>query len=272
MAFKQEDYFTVLTAAIKDFAEHGYDNVERVRFWTERLRRAAEAGSTAPPIMERMLREQLISVYKALLEKGGVDKYHGSIDRFTLQRIAPQLRAELDRRIVASAQLIKLNREQAIESTLRRFQGWATSIPNGGSDAIRKAKQKAEVRKPLASLPFAERRVLIDQGHKLTAAINDIIAQDGGAIAAIWHSNWRQRNYDYRKDHKARDGKIYLIRNSWAQNKGLVKPGKAGYLDEITQPGEEVFCRCHLSYIYAVGELPSDMLTKKGADALKEVS
>jgi len=269
---KSESYFDVLTAAINDFVEHGYDDPSRVSYWSERLRQAAEQSATPPPIMDRMMREQLVAIYRALLEKGGLSKYHGRVDRYTLQRIAPRLRSELDRRILASASLIRLNREEAIQLTLKRFQGWATSIPAGGSEALRKQRTKAEVRKPMASLPFVERRVLIDQGHKLTAAINDIVAQDGGAIAAIWHSNWRQAGYDYRDTHKARDGKVYLIRNSWAHKASYVKPGKAGYLDEITQPGEEVFCRCYVSYEYAISELPLDMISKKGAEALRKVA
>ncbi|ECG8055094.1 hypothetical protein FM848_23300, partial [Salmonella enterica] len=36
-----------------------------------------------------------------------------------------------------------------------------------------------------------------------------------------------------------------------------------GYLDEITQPGEEVFCRCYLTYIYNVRSLPDEMKTEK---------
>jgi hypothetical protein len=271
---KSESYYDILTAAISDLAEHGYDSVDRVRFWSERLRRAAEAGSTAPPIMEKMLRDQLVAIYRALVEKGGLVKYHGHIDRFTLNRIAPNLHAELDRRILASANLIRLNRQEAISSTLRRFQGWATSIPAGGSDAIKKAKEKAEVRKPLASLPFTERRVLIDQGHKLTAAINDIVAQDGGAIAAVWHSNWKQTNYDYREVHKKRDGKVYLIKNSWAQQKGFVKPGAVGYFeaDNIDLPAQAPFCRCFASFIYSVSALPADMITAKGREALKRIA
>jgi len=43
-----------------------------------------------------------------------------------------------------------------------------------------------------------------------------------------------------------------------------MKAGPAGYLDEITQPGEEPFCRCFVRYIYNIRNLPDDMLTQKG--------
>lgn len=69
--------------------------------------------------------------------------------------------------------------------------------------------------------------------------------------------------YDYREDHKERDEKIYLIRGSWALEKGLIKPVN-GYYDEITAVGEEVYCSCQAIYIYAPQKLPDEFLTEKG--------
>jgi hypothetical protein len=194
------------------------------------------------------------------------------ISRFTLDRIKPELRRELSARIAASANLIKLNRERAISDTLRRFSGWASSVPVGGSKAVEKSEVKQVVRKALAGLPFVERRVLIDQGHKFTASVNSTVAIGGGALAAEWKSNWRQGGYNYRKDHKERDGHIYLIRGSWAEKAGLVKPGDAGYSDEITQPAEEVYCRCHFKFVFSLRKLPDNMLTAKGRESLKSTN
>ncbi|HAF0915811.1 TPA: hypothetical protein G9F65_004527, partial [Salmonella enterica subsp. enterica serovar Braenderup] len=119
------------------------------------------------------------------------------------------------------------------------------------------------IAKSARQIDFEQRRVMVDQTHKLIANIDNIIATDGGAIAAVWHSHWRQPNYDYREPHKDRDLKTYAIRGNWALKKGFMKVGPAGYLDEITQPGEEVFCRCYLTYIYNVRSLPDEMKTEK---------
>jgi hypothetical protein len=89
---------------------------------------------------------------------------------------------------------------------------------------------------------FDERRVLVDQGHKLISAINRTVAEEGNAIAGTWHSHWRQAGYDYREDHKERDDHVYAIRGNWAIKDGLMKVGPAGYSDEITQAAEEPFC------------------------------
>ncbi len=261
-------FYEVLSAAINDIAEHGFDQAGRLEYWTAQLRSAAERSTTPLWRMDEMLRHGLGAIYRRLVERDGVARYHPGVARFTLQRIAPRLRAELDRRILASANLIKLNRQQAIDKTLSRFAGWSTSIPAGGSDATSRRETGKEIRKSLAQLPFEERRVLVDQGHKLTASINAVVAQEGGAIALTWRSNWRQAGYDYREDHKERDGKIYAIRGSWAQQQGLIKPGAAGYYDDITAVGEEIFCRCFAEYIYSLRSIPADMLTKKGAEAL----
>jgi hypothetical protein len=150
------------------------------------------------------------------------------------------------------------------------FAGWSTSIPVGGSETTSRRETGKEIRKSLSQLPFEDRRVLIDQGHKLTASINAVVAQEGGAIALTWRSHWRQVGYDYREDHKDRDDKVYAIRGSWALQQGMMKPGSAGYYEDVTAVGEEIFCRCWAEYIYSLRSLPEDMLTKKGAEALAQ--
>ena len=261
-----DDFYAVLTAAIDDLVTYGFDSIERVERWSEALRAAAERSMISPVTMEQMLRELMAAIYRRMVEQGGIVKYNPGIDRFTLERVKPSLRAELDRRIMASANLIRLNRKQAIDKTLQRFQGWSTSIPKGGTDVASRRETKDAVRKSLASLPFEERRVLIDQGHKLTASLNDILATDGGAIAG----RWQHHHVTYpRPEHVARDGDVFLIRDSWAHRAGLVKPLRGrGYTDDIEKPGELPLCRCTYVYKYHLRELPPEMLTKKGREAL----
>jgi hypothetical protein len=260
-----------VAAAVKEFAERGFTSEDQLNEWMQRLRQAAEAAATSRSRMEEMLRGALRAVFDRLVERGGVLRTHPGIGRFTLANIKPKLHAELTRRILASAQLIKLNRDETIELTLRRFAGWATSQPAGGSAEPERAKAAADVKKAMQSLSFRERRVLTDQGAKLNASINAVLAADGGAIAARWLSHWRQPNYQYREDHKERDGHVYLVRDSWAHRAGLVKRGDVGYVDEVTQPAEEPFCRCQWVFQYHLRQLPPDMLTARGQEELKKV-
>lgn len=266
-----QSFFEIVTDAIREFTEHGFDSVERLTFWTDRIKRAAADSMTPPHILEDALNKSLQGVYKRLIDDGQIVKVHVGISRFTVDRLKPKLRTELDRRLMVSRGLIKLNQQQMIEKTTQRFAGWASSVPAGGSRAIDTKDVKDNIRKALTSLPFEERRVLIDQSHKFVASLNDIIATDGGAIAMRWNSQWRRRGYSYRVDHKERDQKIYLLRESWAKEKGLIKPGPDGYYDEITKVGEEVFCSCFATWIYNLRDLPPEYITKKGEESLAEV-
>lgn len=263
-----DSFYQVLTDALNDIIAHGYDSEERVAYWVRMIREAAIRTMTRPDVLEKALNDTLRAVYQAKIERGGILQHHPQVGRFTLDKVKPALRRELDRRIMASAQLIRLNRENAINDTIQRFSGWATSIPAGGSDAVDRMETKDQIRKSIASLPFRERRVATDQGHKFVANLNNIIAVDAGAIALIWRSHFRERGYDYREDHKERDGLVYLIRDSWAQQRGLVKIGRAGYYDDITAVGEEVSCRCWATYLYSLRRLPDEMMTAKGREEL----
>jgi len=258
-------FFEVLTAAVNDIIEHGFDSQKRIDDWVEKIKRAAQKDMIPDSKIQEELEKALHSAYTRLVTKGGL--VNKDVSKFTIEKLKPKLRAELDRRIMASANLIKYNREEAINNTLRRFVGWATSIPKGGSDAVDKVKEKQNIRKALGKTGFEQRRVIIDQTHKLVSNIKEIVALDNGAIAARWHSHWRQANYNYRKDHKERDEKIYVIRGNWASEKGYIKAIN-GYTDDITSPGEEVFCRCNYVYLYNLRQV-KDLLTKKGEQALQ---
>ncbi len=254
-----------LTAAVRDLSEYGFDSEHRVLDWMRRIRDAADSATVPMIVAERQIRDAMMVAYQRQVERGGILIRHNDIPKFTLDKVKPKLRAELDRRIRASTELIKLNRAASIEKTIQRFSGWATSIPMGGSDIVEKIPVKSEIRKALTQLPFEERRVAIDQTYKLISNVSDIIATDGGAIAAIWHDHGQNdKSYDARPEHLRRTGKVYAIRNNWAIKAGLMKAGPNGYTDQITAPGEEVYCRCFYVYLYAIRRLPDDMLTAEG--------
>lgn len=262
-------FFSEVTEAVNHFRQYGFKSQAELNEWVSRLRRSALLQLKTPAETERMLKDALLTKYQGMVKPGGtIQQSMPSLTRVSIDRVKPKLRRELDRRIMASANLIKLNREEAIDKTMRRFQGWATSVSPGGSRAVDVRGEKDDIRKALAQIDFIERRVIIDQTHKLVATVNNIVAVDNGALAFEWHSPWRRPGYDFRKDHKERDLKLYAIRGNWALEKGLMKPGPAGYYDEITHVGEEPFCSCTGKYVFALRKLPPDMLTKAGMFAL----
>lgn len=256
--------FQIITEAVKDLTENGFSPA-RMAKWVTMLRIATHSFVQT---------DVFAKILKARFEQATRDKVlqqqHIGVSRFTLDRIKPELRNELQARIVASADLIKLNREAAIQKTIQRFSGWATSVPQGGTEAINKPEVKSHILKPIEQTRYEENRVANDQGHKMVSAINQIIAKQTGAIAAQWFSHWHQAGYDYREDHKERDGSVYAIRGNWAMEKGLMKAGPNGYTDDITKPAEEINCRCRYTYFTSLRDLPDDMLTIKGREALKQ--
>ena len=255
-------YYQIVSEAIKDIRLHGYDSQRRIDYWRDKIRKAAKRDMVPLEKMENDLKRKFKSQYNSYLSNPL--KNH-SIGKFTIEKIKPKLRAELEKRMSASRELIKVNREEMIEKTIQRFSGWATSIPSGGTKVNPDKNIKDSIRKPLSSLPFKERRVMIDQGAKFISAMNDIVAAEGGAIAAKWRARISS-GYKNREEHKERNNDIYLIRDSWAHKKGFVKPNQHGYTDEIEKPAELPYCSCYYRYIYNVSSLPEDMLTNKGKE------
>ena len=258
-------FFEVINSAIADFLKHGFDDVKRLDHWLLQIKMSAQAHLMSEREMQHRMEKALRGVFERLVTKNGL--VSKDVSKYDITKLSGKLRAELDRRIIASANLIKDDREQSIHMVLRRFEGWATSIPAGGTKVKPTPKEKSAIKKGMSDVGFKQRRVIIDQTHKLIANINEIVAIDNGAIAARWHSHWKQMNYDYRKDHKERDSKIYAVRESWAVKKGYISPIN-GYTDDITSPGEEVFCRCNYVYLYNLRQV-KDLLTKKGLMALQ---
>jgi hypothetical protein len=264
---------TILREAMAYFKDRGFTSAEVLDEWMRKLEEAMRAQLVPEWKIEEKLQQALGAVFRQQVDNGKVLARHPGVARYTLDRVRPELRAELTKRIAANAALIKLNRKQEIDATLRRFAGWASSVPTGGTPLGTK-DAKEGIRKGFASLPFKERRVLIDQGAKLVSAVSSIVATGGGAIAATWFSHYHQKNYDFREQHKKREidskKKPYLIRNSWAMERGYLSRTGVTYTDEIEQPGEFVFCRCAYVYKFNLRDLPDDMLTVKGREALAD--
>jgi hypothetical protein len=258
-------FYETITEAVKDIEANGFDSMKRVEGWVKKIKQAAIASMVSDAVIDTQLRRFLKDAFFRF-NKYTIPKAHKSVSPLKAARMKPTLQAELDRRMMASLDLIKINREETINKVLQRFKGWATSVPNGGSNSIDKLEVKDNIRESLASLDKRQKRVFIDQSHKLTSALNNIVAKEGGAIAVKWKSQWRSIGYNYREDHKLLDGEIFLIRDSWAKKDGLVKPNENGYYEDRPAVGEEINCRCKAIYIYSVASLPDNMKTKKYLD------
>ncbi len=263
-----KNFADILAQAVKHFSEQGFTSKDDLELWIKRIKAAAIASLVPEHILQERLKASFQAIFKRLVDRGAITRWHKGIERYTIEKLKPELRDELSRQIFAAADLIKLNRETAVAKTLVRFSGWATSVPAGGSQVVQKVDTKEQIKKALASLPFEERRVLVDQGQKFVSNLSSIIATNNGAIAAEWEHHY---SLHPREAHIERDGDIFLIRGSWAHSAGFVKPRECGYTDDVEKPGEWIYCRCSYRYIYGLSDLPEDMLTKRGKEELERI-
>jgi len=191
------------------------------------------------------------------------------VTKSTLAKLTPQLRTEMNRRMMATTQLLQLTHEENTAKVIRSFTGWATSIPAGGTPVAKQKEEKNTIRRTLTRIPQQDKRVILDQSYKLKVAMNDTIAKESGAIAAMWHDRGEHDPaYNARRDHLARSGNIFVIRNSWAHKQGLIKAPN-GYTDDFEMVGEFPYCQCSYSYFYSVEELPNEFLTAKAKNVLE---
>ena len=257
----------VLREAVADFAERGYESEAQLQDWVSRIRSAAEADLVPEDRVEEEVRRVLGTVYDRLIERGGIFQRHPDVGRFTVERLRPAARAELQRAIFASAGLIRLNRTRAVEETVQRFAGWATSVPRGGSENVRRRDVQVGTRRELQKLAYEARRVGVDQGHKFAASLDRILADESGAIAGQWHHHYVRYP---RPEHVARDRRWYVIRDGWAYRDGLIRPIDGnGFLEDHDQAGEKILCRCSVLYRTELGRVPTEMLTGKGRRMLE---
>jgi hypothetical protein len=260
----------LLTAAINELSRIGYVNPSEIDEWRMVLRAAAERDLGPVDAIDSDVRAGFERLLNRFVDGVKLPERVEGVGRFTKHTVKPRLWGELDRRIKASADLIKMHRREAIDRTMKRFVGWVTALPPGGDDTIDRRETKTKLGQDLVNYRYHRRFVDTDQGHKLIANVANIVAVDAGAIAGTWHSHGAtDPSYDARADHLDLDGKTYLIRDSWAHRQGLVKPVN-GYTDDIVAPAQKPNCRCWLTYITSPRRLPDAFLTRKGQEWIEE--
>jgi hypothetical protein len=230
-------------------------------------------NSAFPQRPEQVVKPYLDSLFKKEIESGKFLKHHKGIQAFTVDRLQPDYRAMLDSMNRASIDLIVLERPNSIDVSTARFSSWLTGIPKGQQvipDLYDLPAVKA-ITKPIDNqLSYEHSRRAIDQGHKLLTNINTVTALQGGAIAGVWHAHQKTDIYDARPEHWARNDKIYIMRDSWAHQEGLVKKTNGMWLEDIPDPPSvPVNCTCFWEYQYQIEALAKryqEALTQKGIE------
>ena len=169
----------LLREAAKHFTTSGYTSQSDINHWRVRLLTAAEQHLDPEGARETIRRTLGKAFFKAIGE-GRVAKRHGSVHKFTIDRLEPKLKDELERRMYAAQELLDGDKRATLERIHNRFLGLATAGANPGeaqaaASAIGKAARDSRAQ---------ERMVAVDQTKKMVATLDEIIAKDGGF-------NWR---------------------------------------------------------------------------------
>ncbi len=247
--------FTTTLRSLAKRALAGEFTAALLTSWLDDLRNSIDGSLPSEQVLQRRLAQTLGAKARQATSPSRIKKTQPGVGVFTAGQVQPYFRKELDKRIFESANLIKLDRERRVAETLQRFSGWLSSIPEGGTEAAKPRKQIKDIAAPIHSTLAETHRVAQDQGHKLMASISATLALQTDAIAGKWRSHGRlDPSYDARPDHLARDGKIYVIRGSWADDERLIKHPN-GYTDEIEMVGEAVNCLVGDSQIHLLDNI-----------------
>ena len=264
-----KSFRALLIEALREFSTRGYVSESDLQQWTARLHAMIESELPTDEESREVLAGILGSVY-AREYRSGIARRVPGVSRYTLDRVAPHLRAELDKRIFASADLIRIRKKETVEKTLARFSGWASSQPAAGTFDFSPRALSKQITKDLVSFKFERRRVATDQGHKMSANVAHTVALGEGAIACIWHDRGSEdHNYDARPIHLARSGKLFLLKESWAMAEGLIRRGSSPYYDDIEPVAYLPYCSCYAEFIVHLQDLPEILLTKKGREYIR---
>lgn len=246
--------------AVRAFAQRGFVSPRDVDAWARQIAIAAEAGYDPEGDAAR-IRRALTAAYRRVTSPRSLARLHTGVEGWATPRLAPQMRDELERRVWAAVKENAEARFAAQDKLVARFRAWATSIPAGGQD-VDQRQARQNIVKAAKQTPYTRKRAQIAETARMTGNVNDLMAQGGGAIGAIWdHVPELERKF--RPEHTARHGKWYPIRGSWADARGFLRHPH-GYWQDHELPGQLINCQCEAVYVYNLEDVPADMLNERG--------
>ena len=239
------------------------------------------------------LRREYKQVYYKFVN-GGYKQTHPHIQAYKITDLKPDYRKAVQNSVDNSLALIKTQNAEFMAQMQARFRNWAT-IPSSEirGDSANPERMKAYLKNEVLKLPEAQKGlaahqhfIIVDQTRKLIANMDEITAKQGQAIGFIWHNRRDGRVVGrpggmypeatkMHGDHWEREGKLYLIKDSWAISRKMLKkvPG-VEYDTDLSdgKPGIPIGCRCWAEYIYAIEMIPEkyrDCITEKGMEYMK---
>jgi len=100
----------------------------------------------------------------------------------------------------------------------------------------------SEIRKEVAVFSKWHRLFGIYKQASFSAEIRYLLIKQDNPIAAMWCYSRLDEDCETKPefDHKSRDGLVYAVKGNWAETMKLMKPGQAGYLDDVDMPTRQL--------------------------------
>lgn len=236
------------------------------------------------PSIRRMMKNQ----YTQLIKSGNLKI---TLRPYSWDDMTPKIKKQLKNATENTLSYIKGQDEQFIQKIKQEFRNWGT-LPSKETRGINEKQAKKKFNENVLEgkteeLTAYQEFIMLDQTRKFAATINRLEAEEGGAFAFEWDIRGDKRVVGnptgiYPKgnakhgNHWERDGKLYLLRDSWAVKKGYVKAGNGViFADEIPDgmPSVAVGCRCLAHYVFTLHSIPEEykfILTKEGKQKAEE--
>jgi hypothetical protein len=151
------------------------------------------------------------------------------------------------------------------------LQGFIRDVPAGGTKESATRRKITAIKQAFRDLLNWDRLFSTVKNNSFPASLRRTFDLEGNPIAAIWRYSVLDEQGEFRNaySHKDRTDRVYAVRGNWAIEKGLMKAGPDGFIDETIQPGEEFDCMCSFQWVYNLRALPDDMRTTKGNGELE---
>lgn len=195
------------------------------------------------------------------------------IKGYKLEDLNPVFANLYKTRLQSSLDLIKTQNQENLLKLKRRFLDWTTQAEFRDKDDLKEA----------IKLPNNKRIkfILRDQSNKMSASLDNIVAEKYGAICFEWKTRNDNRvsgkpgglypkvndNSPYHGDHWSRRGKFYYYSNIPQEVKNKLNLKNFAGSDKSLKdglPGTGTACRCWSKNYYDIDDLPEELVKQNG--------
>jgi hypothetical protein len=197
----------------------------------------------------------------------GVREPPKSVDKGVTARfdeLLPGLRALLDEHVTSYAEQAEMFFAKQKLGFDQELTAFLAGIPAGGTKTALVRSHVNPLKRTLNDLVQWDADMHRLQSMSVVSEVDDFLRPSGGdALAMSWHY---APSSCLVPSHKALDGRVYVVRDTWAIKKGLVHAGPNGFTDETRKFRREIGCMCSSTWLFYALSLPEEVLTPEGIE------